>query len=174
MTLRLFHDYPPGETTTISCDYSTTIPEAVTTIPAGTPRLLLALIGYRAQARNGCGASRQGFRRRCPVCPLPLSTHARQQPAGRVYSRALAAGLHRRRADRTRPRAPRACMMDRRCPVQRPAWRWYLVSVEALRVAVCPPAWRRWYIGGLCICCAVCAVIGQIGGKGPARPCKRF
>ena len=44
MTLRLFHDYFVGETTTI--------PEPVTTIPAGTLRLLLALIGYRAKARK--------------------------------------------------------------------------------------------------------------------------
>lgn len=33
-------------------DYSTTIPEVVTTIPAGTLRLLLILIGYRAKARK--------------------------------------------------------------------------------------------------------------------------
>ena len=31
---------------------ATTIPEAVTTIPAGTLRLLLALISYRAKARK--------------------------------------------------------------------------------------------------------------------------
>ena len=31
---------------------ATTIPEAVTTIPAGTLRLLLAIIGYRAKARK--------------------------------------------------------------------------------------------------------------------------
>ena len=43
-TLRLFHDYPPGE--------ATTIPEAATTIPAGTLRLLLTSIGYRAKARK--------------------------------------------------------------------------------------------------------------------------
>ena len=43
-TLRLFHDYFIGETTTIS--------EPVTTIPAGTLRLLLTSIGYRAKARK--------------------------------------------------------------------------------------------------------------------------
>jgi hypothetical protein len=44
MTLRLFHDYPPGE--------ATTIPEAVAIISAGTLRLLLTSIGYRAKARK--------------------------------------------------------------------------------------------------------------------------
>nr|DAQ47860.1 MAG TPA: hypothetical protein [Caudoviricetes sp.]DAS91136.1 MAG TPA: hypothetical protein [Caudoviricetes sp.] len=42
--MRLFHDYFSGETTTIS--------EAVTTIPAGTLRLLLTSISYRAKARK--------------------------------------------------------------------------------------------------------------------------
>nr|DAV73100.1 MAG TPA: hypothetical protein [Caudoviricetes sp.] len=42
--MRLFYDYPPGETTTI--------PEAITTIPAGTLRLLLTSISYRAKARK--------------------------------------------------------------------------------------------------------------------------
>ena len=43
-TLRLFYDYFIGETTTIL--------EAVTTIPAGTLRLLLTSISYRAKARK--------------------------------------------------------------------------------------------------------------------------
>ena len=47
MTLRLFHDYQPGE---------------VTTIPAGTLRLLLTSIGYRAKARKE-------IRRKPPMVP---------------------------------------------------------------------------------------------------------
>ena len=48
---------------------ATTIPEAVTTIPAGTLRLLLTSIGYRAKARKSCGESRQWFRAaRCAQC----------------------------------------------------------------------------------------------------------
>ena len=41
---------------------ATTIPEAVTTIPAGTLRLLLVLIGYRAKARKE-------MRRKPPMVP---------------------------------------------------------------------------------------------------------
>lgn len=60
------------------------------------------------------------------------------------------------------------------CPVQRPVWRWYLVSVEALRLTVCPPAWHRWCIGGLCGCCIVCTGIGQINGNAAVKLRKRF
>lgn len=59
-------------------------------------------------------------------------------------------------------------------PAQRPAWRWYLVSVEALHLTVCPPAWNRLCIGGLCGCCIVCAGVGQISGNAAVKPCKRF
>ena len=60
------------------------------------------------------------------------------------------------------------------CPVQCPAWRWCLVSVEVRRLTVCPPAWRKWCIGSLCIRCIACAGIGQINGNAPVKPCKRF
>lgn len=64
---------------------ATTIPEAITTIPAGTLRLLLALIGYRAKARNRYGASRQWFRRR-PARPCrradPVQVEALTPSAG--------------------------------------------------------------------------------------------
>lgn len=53
-TLRLFHDYFIGEITTI--------PEAAATIPAGTLRLLLTSIGYRAKARKE-------IRRQPPMVP---------------------------------------------------------------------------------------------------------
>lgn len=46
-TLRLFYDYPPGE---------------VTTIPAGTLRLLLTSISCRAKPEKRSGGSRQWFR----------------------------------------------------------------------------------------------------------------
>lgn len=60
------------------------------------------------------------------------------------------------------------------CPVQRPAWRWYLVSVEVLRLMVCPLVWCRRCIGGLCGCYIVCAGMMQINEKAPVKPCKRF
>ena len=54
---------------------ATTIPETVATIPAGTLRLLLSLIGYRAKARKESGGSRQWFRAAVP---------GRKHDAGRV------------------------------------------------------------------------------------------
>lgn len=39
---------------------------------------------------------------------------------------------------------------------------------------VCPPAWRRRCIGGLCSFCIVCAGMGKINGKAAAKPCKWF
>nr|DAZ64129.1 MAG TPA: hypothetical protein [Caudoviricetes sp.] len=39
---------------------------------------------------------------------------------------------------------------------------------------VCPPAWRRLCIGGLCNCCIACAGMGQINGNAAVKPCKRF
>lgn len=63
-TLRLFYDYFIGETTTIS--------EAITTIPAGTLRLLLASISYRAKARKGKRLRRWWFR----AAPLLLDCPA--------------------------------------------------------------------------------------------------
>lgn len=37
---------------------------------------------------------------------------------------------------------------------------------------VCPPAWRRRCIGGLCGRCIVCAGIWQINGNAAAKSCK--
>ena len=76
MTLRLSYDYLSGETTTI--------PEAVTTIPAGTLRLLLTSISYRAKARKE-------MRREPPMVP--------RRPAAPP----LAAGLSRRVEDARPP-----------------------------------------------------------------------
>lgn len=59
-------------------------------------------------------------------------------------------------------------------PVQRPAWRWYLVLVEVQHLTVCPPALRSRCIGGLCGCCIACAGIEQINGNATVNPCKRF
>ena len=58
------------------------------------------------------------------------------------------------------------------CSVQRGGCIW--VSVEVLHLTVCPPAWRRRHIGGLCGCCIVWAGIGQINEKPPVKPCKQF
>ena len=49
---RTFKSWSSDDFTTIPRLLATTIPEAVTTIPAGTLRLLLTLIGYRAKARK--------------------------------------------------------------------------------------------------------------------------
>nr|DAL31084.1 MAG TPA_asm: hypothetical protein [Caudoviricetes sp.] len=55
-----------------------------------------------------------------------------------------------------------------------PVRRWYLVSVEVLRLTVCHPAWRRQCISGLRGCCIVCAGMAQINGNVAVKPCKRF
>lgn len=60
------------------------------------------------------------------------------------------------------------------CPVQRPVWRWYLVSVEVQRLTVCPSAWRNWRVSGLRGCCIVCAGMGQINGNALVKPCALF
>nr|DAZ45127.1 MAG TPA: hypothetical protein [Caudoviricetes sp.] len=57
------------------------------------------------------------------------------------------------------------------CPVQRPVWRRYLVSVEVLRLMVCPLVWCKRCIGGLCDCCIVCVGIGQINGNAAVKAC---
>ena len=49
---RTFKRWSSDDFTTIPRLPATTIPEAVTTIPAGTLRLLLTSIGYRAKARK--------------------------------------------------------------------------------------------------------------------------
>lgn len=41
-------------------------------------------------------------------------------------------------------------------------------------MTVCPPAWHRWCIGGLCGCCIVCTGIGQINGNAAVKLRKRF
>ena len=62
----------------------------------------------------------------------------------------------------------------RPCPVQCPVLRRYLVSVQVLRLRVCPPAWRSWRIGGLFGGCIVCAGMGQINGNAAVKLYKRF
>lgn len=49
---RTFKRWSSDDFTTILRLFATTIPETVTTIPAGTLRLLLTSIGYRAKARK--------------------------------------------------------------------------------------------------------------------------
>lgn len=79
MTLQLFHDYSPGE---------------ATTIPAETLRLLLTSIGYRAKARKE--KRRQAVNGSAPLPGLPsalapLSINAGQRTAGDLARRALTA-----------------------------------------------------------------------------------
>ena len=76
---------------------ATTIPEAVTTIPAGTLRLLLTSISYRAKARKSYGGSRQLFRaaRRAPAAGLPR----RVEGASRCALTADRCQIASRRAD---------------------------------------------------------------------------
>lgn len=65
---------------------ATTIPEAVTTIPAGTLRLLLTSIGYRTKARKEKRRQAASGSARCLV-----SINARKQTAGDLARRALTA-----------------------------------------------------------------------------------
>lgn len=115
----------------------TTIPEAVTTIPAGTLRLLLTSISYRAKARKE-------MRRKPPMVP--------RRPPHSCYWTAPPGGVCK--ADPLHPYIP---YYNRRlpCSVQRSAWRWYLVSEEVQRLTVCPPMWRRWWYRRLVrlLCC---------------------
>lgn len=128
-----------------------------TTIPAGTLRLLLTSIGYRAKARK------EKWRQVANGSASPAAFLLLDCPAGHgsITGRTGAPCIHY-----YNKRLP--------CPVQRPVWRWYLVSVEALRLTVCPPAWHRWCIGGLCGCCIVCTGIGQINGNAAVKLRKRF
>ena len=131
---------------------ATTIPEAVTTIPSGTLRLLLTSISYRAKARKEI--------RRYP------STVPRRQPHPCCWTAPPGGGcdLTADRCQVASRRAWEASRPRRADPVQ----------VETLRLMVCPPTWRRWCICGLCGCCIVRAGIGQINGNATAKPCKRF
>ena len=156
-----------------------------TTISAGTLRLLLTSIGYRAKARKEM--RRQAANGSAPpAAPLPLDC----PPGGGCALTADRCQIASRRAgmvcamlyclawiyNRDAPEHPYIHYYNRRlcCPVQRPAWRWYLVSVETQRLTVCPPARSRRCIAGLCGCCIVCAGMGQINGNAPVKPCKQF
>lgn len=59
-------------------------------------------------------------------------------------------------------------------PVQRPAWRWYLVSVRGVPVRVRAPTCRRRYY----ICLYRSSIFGcrmvQTAGKAPVKPCALF
>ena len=59
---------------------ATTIPEAVTTIPAGTLRLLLTSIGYRATARKEMRREPPMIPRR-PAAGLPCLVEGARMPA---------------------------------------------------------------------------------------------
>lgn len=136
----------------------------VTTIPAGTLRLLLTSISYRAKARkrdaaraaNGSAPPVPGRKHNARL--MPGQPGAMLMPG--VGSIETPPGWH----------GLRCCIVwhgsitgAHRCTLiyliiiggcadlcSVPAWRWYLVSVEGVRARVCPPAWRKWHYIRLC------------------------
>lgn len=144
-------------------------------------RPLLA-IGRKPEKR--CGGSRQLFRaaRRAPAAGLPR----RPCPADRCQVSS------RRAWKASRPRRADPCTGCKPDALTRRRWHGlryaappgmdprqgrtliYLIIIGRLRWPVQRPAWRRWCIGGLCVCCIVCAGMGQIDGNAPVKPCKRF
>lgn len=60
------------------------------------------------------------------------------------------------------------------CPVQRPAWRWYLVCAGGAAALWCAPAWRVWYCSRLCGSNIYGGRMGQIAGNAPVKPCALF
>lgn len=148
---------------------ATTIPEAVTTIPAGTLRLLLTSISYRAKARKEIRRQPLVVPRR-PPCPCRWTV-----PPPLAWSALCCTAWHRSTTGAHRCTLIYIIIVGGHvAPVQRPAWRWYLVLVEVQHLTVCPPACRRRCIGGLCVCCIVCAGMGRINGNATVKPCKRF
>ena len=112
-TLRLFYDYFIRETTTI--------PEAVTTISAGTLRLLLTFISYRAKARKEIRRSRQWFRAAPPR--LCCWTESHRVECVRLTRCALTADrcqiASRRAWEASRPRKADAVQVETLTPLSR-------------------------------------------------------
>lgn len=102
-------------------------------------------------------------------------THARTPAAGLAWSAMCCTVWHGSITGAHRCTLIYLIIIGRLCwPVQRPAWRRYLVLARGLRLTVCPPAWHRWCIGGLCIFCIVRAGIWQIDGNAAVNTCKRL
>lgn len=103
-TLRLLlYDYQrTARCYTIYGTFKSWLSDDFTTIPAGTLRLLLALIGYRAKARKKCGESRQRFR----AARRWSCTGGDADPSAGAPGAALARDPHTVEADRRR-----ACMV---------------------------------------------------------------
>lgn len=138
-------------------DYSTTIRREKL-------RLLLASIGYRAKARKEIRRQPLVVPRR-PPCPCRWTV-----PPPLAWSALCCTAWHRSTTGAHRCTLIYIIIVGGHvAPVQRPAWRLYLVSVEVLRLMVCPLVWCRRCIGGLCICCIV---VRWNGSNSLGIPCK--
>lgn len=131
-----------------SSDDFTTIPEAITTISAGTLRLFLTFISYRAKARKKIRRQPSMVPRRpCQeesIIPDVCQANARlirfrgfslawkhRDPAGLAWSAICCTVWHRSITGAHRYTLIYIIIIGRLCcPVQRQAWRWYL--------------WYRW------------------------------
>lgn len=108
---------------------ATTISEAVTTIPAGTLRLLLTSISYRAEARKE-------LRRKPPMVPRRSAALLLLDCSAGLAWSAMCCTVWRGSVTVAHPcTLIYLIIIGRLCwPVQRPAWRWYLwYMLEALR-----------------------------------------
>lgn len=127
-TLRLFYDYLSGETTTIGYDYSSR--------NAATIADLYWLSG-ESPKRDAVEAA-NGFAPPAapPAAGLPAGWSMPERDrrrAGMVCAMLHCLAWIYNRGAPLRPYIYLIIIGRLRCPVQRPAWRWYLVSVEVLR-----------------------------------------
>lgn len=198
--LRLFHDYSSRNAATIADLYwlSGESPKRDAAVavngsaPPAAPLPLDCPAGWRAPGWPSAKSQAAGLTlyrwRRCTpqkvhrVCTADsvsaLASNPQTVGADRRRAGMVCAMLHRRAwihdtGAQLHPYIP-YYNKGRPCPVQCPVLRRYLVSVQVLRLRVCPPAWRSWRIGGLFGGCIVCAGMGQINGNTAAKPCKRF
>ena len=153
-----------------SDDFTTILRLLATTIPAGTLRLLLTSIGYRATARKEMRREPPMVPRRARAAGLPRRVEGARLPA---LTADPVPDLQPPGVESIETPPPLAWSMicytvwhgsttgahlfiyliiiggcAALCSI--PAWRWYLVSAERVRALVCPPAWRKWYYSRLC------------------------